>query len=141
MGSNIGDREAWLAFARERLGRFAHTRVTAESAVRETKPVGCPSEYADELYLNQVVEVETQLDCWAFSAFVHAIENEAGRKRGPVRNVPRTLDIDIITFGDFVCDDPELTLPHPRAKEREFVMVPLREIAPEVAEGIMKSAE
>lgn len=131
LGSNRGDREAWLAFARSRLTFFPHTELFLASPIHQTDPVDVPEEYRDCLYLNQVIQVSTTLPPRAFSDFVHAIEQEAGRKRGPVRNTPRTLDIDIIAFGDLQQNDPELILPHPRSKERRFVLEPLSEILPD----------
>lgn len=131
LGSNRGDREAWLAFARSRLTFFPHTELLLASPIHQTDPVDVPEEYRDCLYLNQVIQVSTTLPSRAFSDFVHAIEQEAGRKRGRVRNTPRTLDIDIIAFGDLQQNDPELILPHPRGKERRFVLEPLSEILPD----------
>lgn len=131
LGSNQGDRKAWLAFARSRLTFFPHTQLLLASPIHETDPVDVPEEFRECLYLNQVIQVSTTLPPHSFSDFVHAIEQEAGRKRGPVRNTPRTLDIDIIAFGDIQQDDPELILPHPRAKERRFVLEPLAEILPD----------
>jgi 2-amino-4-hydroxy-6-hydroxymethyldihydropteridine diphosphokinase len=130
LGSNQGDRERWLAFARKKLAT-QHCRVTAESKIRETEPVGAPEEFKDTLYLNQVVFVETNLSADAFSDFIHGIEAEAGRVRTGRRNIPRTLDIDIITFGDLVRRTPDLILPHPRARERRFVLEPLAELQPD----------
>ena len=106
-------------------------RIVKRSGIFETDPVGVPEQFKNRKFLNQVLMVETGLDAAAFSRLVHRIEDEAGRKRGPVRNSPRTLDVDIITFGGLISSDPELTLPHPRAKQRVFVLEPLAQIAPD----------
>ena len=129
LGSNQGDREGWLSFARKRL-ETPHCRLVAASRIRETEPVGTPEEFKELTYLNQAVIAETDLSADAFSDFIHGIEAAAGRVRTGRRNTPRTLDIDIITFGDLVQQKPELTLPHPRARQRRFVMEPLAELCP-----------
>jgi 2-amino-4-hydroxy-6-hydroxymethyldihydropteridine diphosphokinase len=90
--------------------------------------VDVPEEFSSRKFLNQVVMVETSLDVWDFSEKIHSIEDILGRVRGPVRNTPRTIDIDLVDFGGMVSDDPELTLPHPRARMRDFVMGPLAEL-------------
>ena len=73
---------------------------------------------------------ETALEAHDFLRRLQAIETAQGRVRGPVRNVPRTIDLDLIAFGDLVLDEPELTLPHPRARQRAFVLEPLAEVLP-----------
>ncbi|MBQ9431871.1 MAG: 2-amino-4-hydroxy-6-hydroxymethyldihydropteridine diphosphokinase [Kiritimatiellae bacterium] len=131
LGSNLGERQDWLAFAADRLSAAPEVRIVKRSGIFETDPVGVPEQFKNRKFLNQVLMVETGLDAAAFSRLVHRIEDEAGRKRGPVRNSPRTLDVDIITFGGLISSDPELTLPHPRAKQRVFVLEPLAQIAPD----------
>jgi 2-amino-4-hydroxy-6-hydroxymethyldihydropteridine diphosphokinase len=81
--------------------------------------------------LNQAAVFETDLSPHEFSDRMHAIEDDMGRVR-LVRNGPRTIDIDLIDFGGVKMDDPELTLPHPRARERDFVLVPLAELGVEL---------
>ena len=93
----------------------------------ETEPVDVPPEFASMKFLNQVLVFETALGPRDFSRRMHAIEEQLGRVR-TVRNGPRTIDIDLIDFNGLVSDDPELTLPHPRARERDFVMRPLAEL-------------
>ena len=97
------------------------------SAVIETTPVDVPPEYADLAFLNQVLVLWTTLKPYDFSRRMHAVEDRLGRVR-TVRNGPRTIDVDLIAFGGLVNDDPALTLPHPRAHLRDFVMRPLAEL-------------
>ena len=132
LGSNQGDRPAWLARARDALDATPGIRVTACSPVYETEPVGVPEAFAQQHYLNQSVIIETALDAHSFSDTVHAIETRLGRTRGPLPNQPRTIDIDIITFGDQRSDAPGLTLPHPRARARRFVLQPLADLRPDM---------
>ncbi len=96
----------------------------------ETEPVDVPPAFAGFFYLNEVVIVETTLAVKAFSDAVHAIEARLGRQRGAIPNLPRTIDIDIITFGALRVETPTLTLPHPRARERRFVLQPLADLRP-----------
>ena len=131
LGSNEGDRLSWLACARAALAAEKAFAVRACSPVYETDPVEVPEAFAQQRYLNQIVIVETALEPQVFSRLMHAIEQRLGRTRGPERNLPRTLDIDIITFGDIRSTDPELTLPHPRAGTRRFVLQPLADLRPE----------
>lgn len=131
LGTNIEPRQANLNEARERISNIPSTRISQISSVIETDPVDVPKEFLDKKFLNQVVIVETTLDVKDFSDAIHKIEDDMGRIRGPVRNTPRPIDIDIITFDDLQLNTPELTLPHPRAHERDFVMKPLLEIIPD----------
>lgn len=131
MGSNLGDRREHLRRALQRLGRDGDdggVRVTATSGVYETDPVGGPDDQGP--YLNVVVEVETTLD--PFQLLEHCLATEAagGRER-QVRWGPRTIDIDVLLYGDVRIEAPELTLPHPRMWERRFVLEPLADLAPE----------
>jgi len=122
LGSNLGDRESYL-----RLGVHGLGHVTAMSSVYETDPVGGPD--GQGAYLNMVVEVETSLDPFALLRRCQRIESEAMRQR-VVRWGPRTLDVDIIQFGDVSIHSDDLVVPHPRFAERRFVLEPLAEIAP-----------
>ena len=124
LGSNIEPRAEYLARAREALAAFPRTRIVKTSAVEETEPVDVPGEYAHMKFLNQIVVLETALEPLDFSRRMHATEDALGRVR-TVRNGPRTIDIDLIDFGGITLSTPELTLPHPRARERDFVMRPL----------------
>jgi 2-amino-4-hydroxy-6-hydroxymethyldihydropteridine diphosphokinase len=129
MGSNMPSRagppEATLAAAAARLESMG--RVVARSSLYSTEPVG----FADQpRFLNAVVVLETGLDPHALLAGLLRIEQEFGRDRSAgIRNGPRTLDLDILVFGDLSVSEPGLELPHPRMLERGFVMIPLAELA------------
>jgi 2-amino-4-hydroxy-6-hydroxymethyldihydropteridine diphosphokinase len=116
VGSNLGDRAALLARAREALGRLPLTTVLAVSTVEETDPVG-PS--GQERYLNQMVLVETSLDPGRFLKLLHKIEDENGRTRAE-RWGPRTLDLDIVRFGTRRLRDPDLRIPHAELPNRDW---------------------
>lgn len=126
LGSNLGDREGFLAMAREAVGKeLGKVRF---SGVYETEPV----EFQDQpWFLNQVAEVRTELSPEEVLERIRVIEAAAGRQRG-IPKGPRTLDIDILLFGDAVRGDEELTLPHPRLSRRRHVLVPLVELAPDL---------
>lgn len=120
LGSNLGESHDTLSLAVADLVDSPHVRLRAVSPIAQTRAVGGP-EQPD--YLNMVVEIETDLDPYELLAHCHAVENKYHRVR-TVRWGPRTLDVDIITYGDLVSDDETLTLPHPRAAERAFVLQP-----------------
>lgn len=125
-GSNLGDREGYLRRAIDALAAFPGTRLVSESSFVETDGVDVPAEFAHLKFLNCAAIYETSLDAFGFSRLMHATEDALGRVR-TVRNGPRTIDIDLIDFGGMRIDTPELTLPHPRAKERDFVVTPVEE--------------
>lgn len=125
LGSNLGDREGHLERGLAAL-RAHGVRLGVVSPVYETEPVGGPPQGP---YLNLVAAARTALDPEALLQAVLAAEAEGGRVRGE-RNAARTLDVDILFYGDLVRRAPGLTLPHPRRHERRFVLVPLAEIAP-----------
>jgi 2-amino-4-hydroxy-6-hydroxymethyldihydropteridine diphosphokinase len=125
LGANLGDRAAALARAVEALRATAGVRVAAVSRAWETAPVGPPQ----PAYLNAAVALDTELGALDLLARLHEIERSAGRTRGSERNLPRTLDLDLLLFGGLAIDAPELVVPHPRMHERAFVLEPLAEIA------------
>jgi len=127
LGSNIEPRRDYLKRALAALAAFPGTRLVRASSVIETEPVDVPAEFAEQKFLNQVAVFETDLSAQEFSRRMHAVEDDFGRRR-TVRNGPRTIDIDLIDFGGLVLDTPELTLPHPRAHLRDFVLKPLEEL-------------
>ena len=127
LGSNIEPRRDFLARAIAALSEMPRTRLVAASSVIETEGVDVPEEFAQLKFLNQAAVFTTRLEPLEFSRRMHRIEDELGRIR-TVRNGPRTIDIDLIAFGDVRMDTPELTLPHPRAAMRDFVTIPLREL-------------
>lgn len=124
LGSNVGDREAHLAHARQRLAVLPGTRLLAVSRVEETAPLG-PMPQGP--YLNQMVLLDTELAPAELLAHCRAIEAERGRvRRGGERWGPRTLDLDIVRYGHRAVRAPELIIPHPELPNRDFW---LREIA------------
>ena len=125
LGSNLGDRVGHLraAVAGLAAGGVRDVRV---SSLYETDPVGGP---AQPDYLNAVAVGETSMTPYELLALAKALEVEAERVR-TVRNAPRTLDVDILALGDVVLHSEELTVPHPRARERAFVLVPWAEVDP-----------
>lgn len=133
LGSNLGDREAFLDFAVFSLSELAGTRVIRVARRRETAPVDVPSEFAHLAFLNSAALIETTLPPLELLSALHRIEAAAGRVR-TVRNGPRPLDLDIILYEGVVCDTPELTLPHPRAARRSFVLEPLADLGYTVAD-------
>jgi 2-amino-4-hydroxy-6-hydroxymethyldihydropteridine diphosphokinase len=125
LGSNLGNRHAHLEFASGRLRSLLdHFK---RSSIHETDPVGVPGD--QPRFLNAVAVGETTLDARALLGELLTIEREAGRER-PYAGAARTLDLDLILFGDGIIDEPQLTVPHPRFRERRFVLEPLVEIAP-----------
>ena len=117
----------YLKRAISALSSLPGTRFVKASSVLETEPVDVPPEFAALKFLNQIAVFETALDPFDFSRRMHAIEDGLGRVR-TIRNGPRTIDIDLIDFGGEVISTPELTLPHPRARDRSFVMDPMKEL-------------
>jgi len=127
LGSNLGAREDTLARALAALEARGFRR-RRESSLYLTEPVGGPPQ---DWYINQVVAGDTALTPEQLLEASRDVEQAFDRVRS-VRDAPRTLDIDILLYGDVVTNSPELTLPHPRLHERRFVLVPLAEIAPEL---------
>jgi 2-amino-4-hydroxy-6-hydroxymethyldihydropteridine diphosphokinase len=131
VGSNLGDRSAHLAFARDYLGRLlADLRF---SNPIETAPVGAPDEQPS--YLNAAAVGRTALPAHALIEALQQAEQARGRER-TFRNAARTLDLDLILAGDEVIDEPDLVVPHPRFRERRFVLEPLAAIAPDLRDPV-----
>jgi 2-amino-4-hydroxy-6-hydroxymethyldihydropteridine diphosphokinase len=131
LGSNLGDRRAHLEFAVSRLREFVrHLRI---SSFIDTEGVDVPD--PQPRYLNAVVVGETSLPAADVLERLLAIERERGRDRPSLR-AARTLDLDLILYGDLVASTPELEIPHPRFRERAFVLWPLAEIAPEMVDPV-----
>jgi len=132
LGSNIGDREAHLRDAIARLA--AEGRVVAVSSFYETEPV----EVTDQAwFLNCAVALETTDTPEQLMTALLKIEREMGRQRVQ-RKGPRTIDLDILLFGDAIIDSPDLTIPHRAMHERRFVLAPLAEIAPDARHPVLK---
>jgi len=134
LGSNLGDRETHLAGAIAALRRSPGTEVVAVSAVYETDPVGPPPQGP---YLNAAVRVETALAPGELLDCLRRIEASQGRHRSRERWAPRTLDLDLLLYGDERIDEPGLVVPHPRLHERAFVLEPLRDVAAELVHPIL----
>jgi 2-amino-4-hydroxy-6-hydroxymethyldihydropteridine diphosphokinase len=134
LGSNLGDRERYLREAIESL-----RDVVAVSPVYETEPVGGPG--GQDPYLNVVVELDTDLSPRALLGVCHRLEAAAGRVRA-ARWGPRTLDVDVLWIDGVALDEPDFVVPHPRMRQRRFVMAPLRDLAPDlVPDGWEDDAE
>ena len=116
LGSNIGDRDQFLARARAALAALPHSRVVAESSVEETAPV---SDVPQGAYLNQMVALDTGLSPRALLEALQRIEADAGRVR-TVHWGPRTLDLDIVRFGTHIVQEPDLVIPHPQLPNRDW---------------------
>lgn len=128
LGSNVGDRLANLEATCDYLADiFGGLRL---SQVYETEPVGCPA--GSPSYLNACVEVSTSIPADEVLQLCMQIEHELGRTRNGTYGAPRTCDIDIITYGELQQQTPQLTLPHPRAHVREFVLRPLCDLDPQL---------
>ncbi len=135
LGSNIGDRAANLADARERIAE-SQIKVRRESSIYET----APRDLLDQpWFLNQVIECETDLMPRALLGRLKKIERAMGRKK-IVINGPRVIDIDIVLFGNFVIDLEGLRIPHPRMQERRFVLEPLAELSPDLRHPVLKKS-
>ncbi len=132
LGSNLGDRETHLRKALSLLGDAGE--IIALSSVYETEPWG----YAEQpSFLNIVCGFRTSLSPPELLALAQEVERSLGRVR-TVRYGPRTMDVDILLYGDLVLDTPDLQIPHPRIPERAFVLAPLAEIAPDVEHPALK---
>lgn len=129
LGSNLADPVSQLDAAFDELGRLPQTRFLARSSLWRSAPVG----YLDQPdFVNAVAAVDTGLEAETLLAHLLDIERRHGRVR-EFQNAPRTLDLDIALYGDDRIDTPTLTVPHPRMHERAFVLLPLSEIAPDIA--------
>jgi len=125
LGANLGDREGTMRRALELLG----DDVVAVSTFRETDPVG----YEDQpRFVNAVVALETELGPRELLEQLLAVERALGRTRDGPRYGPRTIDLDLLVYGDDAFDEPGLHVPHPRLAERRFVLEPLFELAPDL---------
>lgn len=128
LGSNLGDRQAYLDEARRLMREISGTSLLAASPVYETEPVGLTEQGP---FLNQVAALRTKLGPLELLSALHDIERRLGRER-TVRWGPRTVDLDLLLYGEESRADDALTLPHPRMWERGFVMVPLADLAPDI---------
>ena len=127
IGANIGDPRHQLRTALTELSGLPNTRLTASSSIYRSAPL----DYAGQPeFLNAVAQIDTDLAPEVLLDFLQAIENRHGRER-PFAGAPRTLDLDLLLYGNDTIDSARLTVPHPRMHERAFALIPLAEIAPE----------
>ena len=133
LGSNVGNREEMLQKAIDRL-HSRELRIERTSSVYETEPQGRRNQ---RWFLNLVAEARTDLFPRQLLGRIAKIEQELGRRR-MLANGPRTIDIDILFFGGFVVETPELTIPHPRLAERRFVLAPMVELVPELRDPVTR---
>lgn len=124
IGSNLGDRHKNIDDAIGKMRGVDGIEVKKLSRIYETEPVGGPKQGQ---YLNAVIEIETTLTARGLLLTLQGIENQLGRTR-LVRYGPRTIDLDILTYGDKKIDEPDLKIPHPRMDERGFVLEPLKDL-------------
>lgn len=135
LGSNLGERRQYLEQAILDL-EAAGAKTLRRSSIYETEPQDAP---AQALFLNMVLEVETELFPMQLLARIQHIEKELARKRD-VPKGPRTIDIDILLFGHFIIDTPLLVVPHPEMTKRRFVLEPLAELSPELRHPVYRKS-
>ena len=126
LGSNLGERETLIRLALDDLARFPGTRLVRASSLYDTEPVG---EVEQPNFLNAVAQLDTELTARQLLWNLQLVERRLGRVRTQ-RWGPRTMDLDLLLFGDLVLDEPDLRLPHPELVRRAFVLVPLVELDP-----------
>lgn len=131
IGSNVGDRAAFLRQAVDELRATDGIEVAATSSLYETSPIGGPPQRS---YYNAAVRIETELDARSVYETCKAIEAKMGRDASEMRWGPRVIDLDLLLFGEEKVVEPDLEIPHPRMNERRFVLVPMLEIDPDVSD-------
>jgi 2-amino-4-hydroxy-6-hydroxymethyldihydropteridine diphosphokinase len=137
IGSNLEDPRAQVLQAFTELERLPHTRVVKKSSLYRTAPIG----HADQPdFINAVAQIETGLPAERLLAELQDLEARHGRKRS-FPNAPRTLDLDVLLYGELALDLPNLKIPHPRMHERAFVLKPLLEIAPDLGFNLAACAD
>lgn len=132
IGSNLGDRRAAIAFAADRLSSFIADPSLSEPVETEPEGEGLASQ---PLYLNAVLVGRTALSAREVLDALLAIEREYGRER-PYQGAPRTLDLDLVLLGDRIVDEPGLQVPHPRFRDRFFVLGPMAEVASDLRDPV-----
>jgi 2-amino-4-hydroxy-6-hydroxymethyldihydropteridine diphosphokinase len=137
IGSNLGDRKFFIESAIKKIRCLANTKVRKVSSIIETAAQGGPPQGP---FLNAVLEAETELSPYQLLQELQRIETTLGRVR-TVLNAPRIIDLDILTYGDISMKEEALCIPHPRMLERDFVLIPLSEIAPEVLKKLQSKTK
>ncbi len=135
LGANLGDARATVQAAVRDLNHLPHTALLRASSLYQTAPI----DSTGPDYINAVAAISTGLSSHALLAALQSMEQAAGRLR-PYQNAPRTLDLDILLFGDDMVQTPDLVIPHPRMGQRAFVLVPLAEVAPELVSTAQRLA-
>jgi 2-amino-4-hydroxy-6-hydroxymethyldihydropteridine diphosphokinase len=128
-GSNVGDRVDFCDRALTLLSLLPHSQVTGVSLLYETEPVNDGANPGDGWFLNGVIQLETDITPKSLLTVLREIEGSLGRDQDH-RSGPRTIDLDILFYGERVIEDPDLTIPHPRLHQRRFVLMPLSELDP-----------
>lgn len=134
LGGNIGDRQRLLTHAVTRLDAHPLLHLVCPSSLYETVPIGYS---AQPPFLNAALTLETGISPLDLLRILQRIERRMGRQR-TVPNGPRTIDLDLLFYGDLALDTPELTIPHPGCADRAFVLVPLAEIAPDLIHPVLQ---
>lgn len=135
LGSNLGDRRKNLELAIDKINRLESTEVTKISSIIETEPVGGPPQGR---FLNACIEILTGLSARELLRGLQGIESQLGRQRR-VKYAPRTIDLDILLFGNAKIEEKDLSVPHPEILKRDFVLTPLKEIAPGTVEELLNA--
>jgi 2-amino-4-hydroxy-6-hydroxymethyldihydropteridine diphosphokinase len=141
LGANLGDAEAAVWQAMDALDRLPHSRVLRRSSLYRTAPVArdAAGRADGPDYINAVVALDTRLPALDLLDQLQALEQAAGRERS-YPDAPRTLDVDLLLYGDASIESPRLSVPHPRMGQRAFVLVPLAEIAPQLVSAAQLEA-
>lgn len=134
LGSNLGDRRATLAAALDALRAHPDVHALASSSLVETEPVGGPPGQGP--FLNGAARVETDLAPRDLLALLKQIERDLGRSPAGPRWGPRTIDLDLLLYDDLRLDSPDLIVPHPRFRQRRFVLEPLAQVAPDARDPV-----
>jgi len=138
LGSNLGDSRSFLRRSLELIEERGIGKVKKRSHLYITEPVSGPEQ---PWFLNAVAMVESELEPKKMMKALLEIESELGRERNPAqKNLPRTIDLDILLVDDMIIKGPEIFVPHPRMRERKFVLLPLKEIAGDLADPELKKS-
>lgn len=129
VGSNLNHPVTQITHAIQMLHHLQGIKLQAASSLYKTKPIGCPPQPD---FVNAVVSLNTTLSAHDLLIALQGLEKQQGRVHSGVKNQPRSLDLDLLLYDEVILNTPELTLPHPRLYERNFVLIPLLEIAPDL---------
>ena len=138
LGSNLGARQQNIRLALQRIGSLKNTKLVRISGIYETDPCNCPP--GSPRFLNLTAKVKTNLSAEALLGELSGIEADLGRK-DERKNSSRPIDLDILFYGNKIINSPRLKIPHPRLKERDFVLKPLKEIAPALIKSLAKEVK